>query len=500
MKTIISFSNAKITTMGLLLALIFMLGCNKGENGIAYTETNNSTLSFSGDISVLIDSLIYHELISVSFSQGSKITGSFFQLSDGLTGIFDGDKNGNIYRINGNFENNINSNFNGSITLINNTDINFEIDGIISNKHFQTSGLLSHANCITLEGKYLGEEEVTITIEVEGEKETETINGSDYIYLEQQNCELNYIVPGTGISRDAEINGNLLTLSGIFIIPREDFILTKNEFSADATISNQYDYSFVGKGIAVGTYQSHIVKVTGNSKGKLFKQFDVAVGIFRGGSWWYDPLSHWIIPPELNAIKNQVLLKYPTEVIAKCFTTANQISNLEEWLNYIKNKLKNYNIDVILVGHSLGANAIRIGDFSNYTLFSRISIDPINPDEINLLKWEESANQRELTFSVSNFQGYYFNYLATSTDILNEQNPYGLLGHHINQTNEYYQENTNHMTIVNRIVEKKYVLEQVDNCIFQTNKIRDRIVTSNTISFYTLKNLEINSIFNYINK
>jgi hypothetical protein len=168
---------------------------------------------------------------------------------------------------------------------------------------------------------------------------------------------------------------------------------------------------------------------------------------------------------------------------------------VNDWLNDIVNNLKNYNINAILVGHSLGADAIRIGDFSNYNLYSRIFIDPINPTEI-----PPHFDQRQFTFPVFYLKGNYINYLATEKETINGELSYGLLGHHITQVDEYPEDNTNHMTIVDRMIEKKYVLEQVDKCIDQLNKNENRIATSNPKSFSLIKNLEINSIFNYKNK
>jgi hypothetical protein len=84
--------------------------------------------------------------------------------------------------------------------------------------------------------------------------------------------------------------------------------------------------------------------------------------------------------------------------------------------------------------------------------------------------------------------------------LINGEESHGLLGHHIAQADEYPEDNTNHMTIVDRMIEKKYVLEQVDKCIDQLNKNENRIATSNPKSFSLIKNLEINSIFNYKNK
>jgi hypothetical protein len=154
------------------------------------------------------------------------------------------------------------------------------------------------------------------------------------------------------------------------------------------------------------------------------------------------------------------LEQYPTEVVVKCFTAGSQINRLQNWLDYFTINLNTPNIKVILLGHSLGGNAIRIGNFSNYNLYSRISIDPIDPDQITR---NGIFNQRDLTFPIEHFQGYYFNYLAST------EGPIGLLGHHVTEAVPYFEPNTNHTTIVDRIVENKYLLEQVDQCMSEYN-------------------------------
>jgi hypothetical protein len=264
--------------------------------------------------------------------------------------------------------------------------------------------------------------------------------------------------------------------------------LTKNLFYAAVIISDNYKYEFTGHGVAQGTYEGSTFSVTGTDKGVLRKYFEAAVAAYRGGffEWWIDP--------NFNQIKEQIDNAYEDRVITKCFVTKFQNEKMHNWLNGVNSIIPGHTPPLIIVGHSYGANALRVGDYSSDNLFSRISIDPINPELILQLIFD----QRSFTYDPVTISGDYFNYLATSTAIINGQDPHGLLGHHINTQNlsEQYEENTNHMTIVDRVVERQYVLNEVTRCLSQ--KHSDYLLKSNN-EIKLINSNKINTIISIIN-
>jgi hypothetical protein len=474
----------EFTAIILIAFILSNIGCNKDDNENSDPEINDSSVSYSGEVQLIIDSLTYYDLVDVSFTQSGNINGSYFQFSDGKTGIFSGSKNGNTYNITGNFADNQNSTFSGSINVINNSEIQFEIIGNYKVGDFRISGILSHIPCRDLKGNYFAHEQGTITIQVDGETVTETIQGSEYVELFQQNCQVSYFVPATNTERIGEINADILVFSGDFIIPNEGVEITKNEFNAEVRITDKYDFTFTGNGVAEGTYEGASFKITGSTQGTFKKQFDLAVGLLRGG-----PIQQ-AIPPEFTNIQKKIIDAYPNRVIVKCFPAINQYDKVIEWLDYIETDLENDNIGIILSGHSLGADVLRRNNFDAYNLFSRISIDPINRDLLFPgVIWE--PNQRSHTWNPLTIDGTYYNYLA---DHNNTPYPWGLLGHLVYNANESELSNTNHLTIVDRIDQENIVLGVVNDFFNKSSYF----VLSNPYSDSKkqIKGMKINTLIN----
>ena len=475
----------ELTVLILLAIIITVVGCKKDDNENGDPEITDSFQSYSGEIELTVDSLTYYDLVNVSFTKSDNFSGSYFQFSDGSTGLFTGNKNGDTYQISGNFDDNLNTSFIGSIKILNNSEILFEIVDNYKTGDFRISGVLSQIPCINLSGNYLAHEQVTITIEIGGETETETIEGSDYVDLFQQECQVYYNVPSTGTMRNGDIIANLLTFKGDFIIPGEGVLVTKNEFYADVSITKNYNYTFLGEGIAEGTYEGSSFKITGNTQGTFKKQFDLAVGLLRGG-----PIQQ-AIPPEFTNIQKKIIDAYPNRVIVKCFPAINQYDKVIEWLDYIETDLENDHIGIILSGHSLGADVLRRNNFNAYNLFSRISIDPINPDLLFPgVIWE--PNQRSHTWDPLTIDGSYYNYLADHNDT---PYPWGLLGHLVYNTIESELSNTNHLTIVDRIDQENIVLGVVNDYFNKSSGF----VLSNPYSDSKkqINGMKINTLINY---
>jgi hypothetical protein len=349
------------------LWLLFSSGCSKDESDDNTADITGSA-SYSGDITVTIDSLHYTESIELSLVHGSTVSGSFFQFSDGVSGTFTGNKDGNTYTINGNFSGLSRSAFSGKITISSDSEVGIQLQGENSLGNFSLSGTLAKIGYINLAGKYLAHEKMTITIEMNGETETETTEGTSHINMDQQDGQISYLVPGTESLRTGTISSNILQFAGDFVIPAQGVVLTKNTFSAEVTVADNYKYSFIGTGLAEGSYNGQPFKVTGKTEGTFIKQFDIAVGIFSGGSIQQTAL------PELINIQKQIVSVYPTEVIVKCFPAMNQYNEAIKWLTYIETDLQCNNIGTLLVGHSIGANTIRVGNFTDFSELSRISI------------------------------------------------------------------------------------------------------------------------------
>ena len=187
--------------------------------------------------------------------------------------------------------------------------------------------------------------------------------------------------------------------------------------------------------------------------------YDIAVAVLRGGlGGAFDDND------ALGAIKDQAESVNTQRVIAKGIEASPvQIDLVREWLDEISHGCPKPP-RIVLVGHSLGGDSVRLADLPN--MCSRITIDPIDQEEIfNPPQGEQPKfNQRELPPKrIKRAGGRFLNYLA-SNDILMVGLP--LLGYRIENANEPDpQILTNHYTIVGRVLGLRIVYKEVESCL-----------------------------------
>lgn len=468
----------KTLTRVLAIVILFINACDvtvdrPESSGAKFHRT------FNGSIITTQDGQNFTDEIDLSFTVGSPLNGTFFRKGDGAVGTISGDATDVSARFTGTSIGYCPASFSGTMTIKDNNKLSVEMDGTDCYGQFKSTGVLAEIECIDISGNYDAEETATTTITIGGESETETFSGKQTLLLVQNACDVHFYVPGFNdiIRKGKLIEGRTLTFTGEFLVSLAgNVVITKNTFTAKGTISDEYDYSFEGLGIAEGTVDGIPFSVTGTSKGILKKCFDVAVAVLRGGIF-----GSFVADSDLDMIKNQAIRVDPKHVIAKGFKAhPGQLKDVGNWLDKI-NRNGNCPTKVILIGHSLGGDAVRRSNFSN--MCSRITIDPINPDVIAVellpylfgplpdliglpISLLESLDQRRLTFPILRREGEFTNILAETKRDLNGVKGLFLLGHHIvGATEPPVEANTNHFTVVPRVLISGIVSNKVRQCL-----------------------------------
>jgi hypothetical protein len=244
---------------------IFTSSCKKDSSDS--TPQNTAIKTYSGDAYVTEGSYAYTDLIDLSFEPGSDKKGTFFRKGTGDVGIFSGTTSGNVLTINGSMKDNSSSVFSGTIQILNDS-LMISLTGTAYSETYTYSGTLHLQECINIADNYYVQDSVTFTITMDGETETNSENGYGYITLNQADCHVSYDVPGTDVTRDGEIDGNKLVLTGPFIIPASsDVNITENSFKATVIIIDNYHFEYSGTGNAKGTYMGNSFVIKGTSKG-----------------------------------------------------------------------------------------------------------------------------------------------------------------------------------------------------------------------------------------
>ena len=450
--------------IAVLLAFIigFFLTSSCKKNNSEGSNQNSGIRTCSGAVTITQDSLEFDDLLDFCFSEGSSNNGTFFRKSDGAVGIFSGTGSGSIVTINGSMKDDPSSTFSGTVQLIND-DLSVNITGTDNVGPYTCSGILSQQDCIDIAGTYYAQESATFTITMNGKSETETQSGNGTVVFDQTECHVSYSVPGTNTGRDGELIGNMLMLSGQFVIPASnEVILSENSYKAKVTIIDNYQFEFVGTGKAKGTYQGVSFEINGSSTGIFDRRFKVAAAFLHGGpSWW--PTGQWNAGDELGLLCAQAGAVDRHNVIAKGFgasTEPSQINLVTSWYNSLNTN--SYRPNLILVGHSLGGNAVTVSPIQD--VYSRITIDPWSPSWV-------VPNQRTITIPRSSTGGGFKNILASTTDILpGYDDPHLLLGYKIQDlfSDEWIEDTppTNHFSIVHRVWEKGYVKDEVTSALY----------------------------------
>lgn len=177
----------------------------------------------------------------------------------------------------------------------------------------------------------------------------------------------------------------------------------------------------------------------------------VAVAVLSGGLF-----GSFEVNSALGMMMTQAIQVDPRRVVGRGFAAGpGQLGKVRQWLQTLSRNCEEP-IRVVLVGHSLGGDAVRRSNFG--TMCSRIAIDPINPDILPLL------NQRSETFPILSPGGRFISILASTTEDQGRVLGRGLLGHHISGAQEAVEANTNHFTVVSRVLEEGIVPREVRAC------------------------------------
>jgi len=110
--------------------------------------------------------------------------------------------------------------------------------------------------CIDISGNWDGTDKITVTCEYDGQSESGTFTGSAIIYINQNNCKINWTVPGTNEKRSGTIWCDKFGVSGKFCNPEmlPGAIFSTNQLTASGTVNGDM-INLTGWGQCSGTYQ-----------------------------------------------------------------------------------------------------------------------------------------------------------------------------------------------------------------------------------------------------
>ena len=456
------YIKAKILLFVSVSISLFCISCEKGNRDD--DESFTDIKSFSGAITIMQDSLTFDDYLDLSFDEKSTTKGTFFRKSNGNVGLFTGVKSGNVLSVNGSIKDNPSLTFSGKIQFDNNK-VKLEINGKDNAGNYTTNGELYQQQSINLEGTYYSQESLEYTISVMGQNTKETQSGDGTVTFNQSGNEISYLVPGVNINRTGTLIGNKLILSGKFVIPAStDLVLSENTFKAEVVIIDKYHFEYTGSGKAKGTYQGIAFTISGSSSGEFDRRFKVAVAFLKGGP----PnnilsKSSWNAGDELGLLSAQAEAADKKNVITTGIGSSlspSQVSLVNSWYRGLNKNSSPPRL--ILVGHSLGGNAVTNSSITD--VYYRIAIDPWTATGLPAL------NQRGLTLARTSTGGGFKNILASGVEsIPGYEGPYGLLGYRVANlgSNEWVELNppTNHFSVVHRVWEKGYVKNEVINAL-----------------------------------
>jgi hypothetical protein len=105
--------------------------------------------------------------------------------------------------------------------------------------------------CANIAGTWNGSETGTTTCTVAGETETEPVNESGIVTIEQNRCDIKYRLPN--FDKTGTVERNIIRVSGpLAILSGREISYTQNSFTAEGTISVG-KIKLTGSGIATGT-------------------------------------------------------------------------------------------------------------------------------------------------------------------------------------------------------------------------------------------------------
>jgi hypothetical protein len=121
--------------------------------------------------------------------------------------------------------------------------------------------------CTDISGNWDGTDKITVTCCYQGQCESGTSIGSASIFINQNDCKINWTIPGTNIKRSGIIWCNNFEVSGIFCNPEElpGAIFSINQLNASGTVNGD-TATLIGWGQCSGTYQGVAFECSGRDK------------------------------------------------------------------------------------------------------------------------------------------------------------------------------------------------------------------------------------------
>jgi uncharacterized delta-60 repeat protein len=110
--------------------------------------------------------------------------------------------------------------------------------------------------CTDISGNWDGTDKITVTCEYNGQSESGTFTGSATIFINQNDCEINWTIPDTNVKRSGTIWCNKFSVSGKFCRPEmlPGAIFSTNQLTASGTVDGD-TINLIGWGQCSGTYQ-----------------------------------------------------------------------------------------------------------------------------------------------------------------------------------------------------------------------------------------------------
>lgn len=170
--------------------------------------------TFSGEIITTQREERIINTMDISLTTNSPLSGKFF-IEGGGVGTLSGDAEGDTATFSGTIDDICAGLFNGSITLLDDQTYSIDMTGSDCNGPFISGGDLSREECVNIDGKWRASESVTVTCE----GDTETISGSETVFIMQNGCDVSYPPPSIDAPRSGKIDGNNISLSGSFVVP-----------------------------------------------------------------------------------------------------------------------------------------------------------------------------------------------------------------------------------------------------------------------------------------
>ncbi len=449
------------------LVAIALKGCGGGGGGGDGGQQPAPSVfngTFSGDITTTQGEEHFIDTMNISLTTHSPLSGTFFIRGD--VGTISGNAEGDVATFTGTIDGICPGSFNGSITLISDNTFSISMTGSDCSGSFNSTGDLKRVEYIEIAGTWRVSESGTVTCVFDGKSETETISGTGTVVIEQNGRNVSYVPPSINAPRGGEIEGNTISFSGLFVVPLVGGVnFSQNIVTIKGPIIDEEEFTLYGSGIATGTFEGVGFTCTGNTTAKFKRRYDVAVAVLRGGAFpeAFKVCSDNALDCALDKIKEQAIQVDPKRVIAQGFGSGlDQWSRVERWLDEINRDLDRP-VKVILIGHSLGGDAVRTSTYPN--MCSRITIDPINPSLI----LDGILNQRnEDPLPVGWPAGRFINILASTAEDLDGVKGLFLLGHHITgATAEWVEDEpaTNHFTVIPRVLSGLVVVSEVQGCL-----------------------------------